>query len=55
MNEQAIQLFEAKKVRTVWNEDEEKWWFSVIDVIGILTESENPRRYWVFQKRHHNY
>jgi len=46
MNEQAIKLFETKKVRTVWNEDEEKWWFSVIDVIGILTESENPRRYW---------
>jgi hypothetical protein len=41
-----IKVFENKKVRTAWNEETEDWFFSVIDVIEILTESENPRRYW---------
>ena len=41
-----IKLFESKQVRSVWNKDEQKWYFSVIDVIEILTESNNPRRYW---------
>ena len=41
-----IKVFENKKVRIAWNEDTEDWFFSVIDVIEILTESENPRRYW---------
>lgn len=41
-----IKIFENKKVRTAWNEETEDWYFSVIDVIEILTESENPRRYW---------
>ncbi len=41
-----IQLFDDKNIRTVWNEDEEEWVFSVVDVVEILTESENPRRYW---------
>ena len=41
-----IKVFENKKVRTAWNEETEDWYFSVIDVIEILTESENPRRYW---------
>lgn len=42
----AIKLFEEKLVRTVWNEDEEEWYFSIVDVITALTDSENPRRYW---------
>lgn len=42
----AIKLFEEKLVRTVWNEDEEEWYFSVVDVVTALTDSENPRRYW---------
>jgi len=42
----AIKLFENRKVRTVWDSDTEKWYISVIDVIEILTESANPRRYW---------
>ena len=47
MNEQAaIKLFETKKVRTVWNEAEEEWYFSVVDVVGILTDSPDPKRYW---------
>lgn len=41
-----IQLFENKKIRTVWDEMEEIWYFSIIDVIDILTESKEPRRYW---------
>lgn len=44
--EQAIQLFETTKVRTVWDSDEEKWYFSVVDVVGILTDSPEPRKYW---------
>lgn len=35
-----------KKIRSVWNEEEQKWYFSVIDVIGVLTESSRPRKYW---------
>lgn len=42
----AIQLFEEKKVRTVWDDKQEKWYFSVVDVVGVLTESDNPRKYW---------
>ena len=45
-NESAIQLFEDKKVRTVWDTEQEKWFISIIDVIEILTESERPRKYW---------
>ncbi|MCX6232867.1 MAG: Bro-N domain-containing protein [Bacteroidetes bacterium] len=42
----AIQLFEDKKVRTLWNEEQEKWYISIIDVIEILTNSDRPRKYW---------
>ncbi len=42
----SIKLFENKKVRSEWNEQEQKWYFSIVDVIGILTESPNPRNYW---------
>ena len=41
-----IQLFEKKQVRSVWDEEEEKWYFSIIDVIEILTENSRPRKYW---------
>jgi hypothetical protein len=44
--ETRIKLFEAKKVRTHWDDKSEKWYFSVIDVIQILTESPRPRKYW---------
>jgi len=48
----AIKLFDDKKVRVEWNAAEEKWYFSVIDVISVLTESENPQVYWrVLKKR----
>ena len=46
-----IKLFESKKVRTHWDEKKELWYFSVIDVIEILTDSNNPRRYWSDLKR----
>lgn len=39
-------LFEEKEVRSVWDSKEEEYYFSVVDVIGTLTESENPRKYW---------
>lgn len=41
-----IKLFESKKIRSVWNKEEQKWYFSVIDVIEVLTESSRPRKYW---------
>lgn len=41
-----LKIFEDKKVRTIWDEDQEKWFLSVIDVIAVLTESPNPRKYW---------
>ena len=42
---EAIKIFEEKKVRTAWDDETEEWYFSVIDVIEILTDSSNPRRY----------
>jgi hypothetical protein len=41
-----IKLFEQKQVRSIWVKEENQWYFSVIDVVAILTESSNPRRYW---------
>ena len=43
---QAIQLFNDRRIRTAWDDKEEKWYFSVVDVIGVLTDSENPTTYW---------
>lgn len=42
----AIQIFEDKKVRSAWDSEQEKWYISIVDVIEVLTESANPRRYW---------
>ncbi|TKC01733.1 BRO-N domain-containing protein [Pedobacter cryotolerans] len=44
--EEAIKLFEQKQVRSVWDDSEEKWYFSIVDVITILTESVDPQAYW---------
>ena len=46
-----IKLFESKKVRTHWDQEKELWYFSIIDVVEILTDSNNPRRYWSDLKR----
>ena len=43
---QAIQLFEERKVRTAWDDQEEKWYFSIVDLCGVLTDSPNPGNYW---------
>jgi hypothetical protein len=48
--ENSIKLFEDRKIRSVWNEEEEEWYFSVVDIIAVLTESENPRHYWTVLK-----
>jgi len=41
-----VKLFENKKIRAVWNESEEEWYFSVVDVVEVLTDSPRPRKYW---------
>ena len=47
-----IQLFEEKKVRAIWDDEAEKWYFSIVDVVAVLTESPNPQTYWrVLKKR----
>ena len=43
---EAIKIFEEKKVRTVWDDETEEWFFSVVDVVAILTDSPNPSNYW---------
>ena len=43
---QALQLFEQKKVRTIWDEEQEKWYFAIVDVVAVLTESVDPQSYW---------
>ena len=42
----SIKLFESKTVRSQWNDQQQRWYFSIVDVIAILTESPNPRKYW---------
>lgn len=44
--ENAIKLFNNTKIRTHWDEEKEEWFFSIVDVIGVLTESDRPRKYW---------
>lgn len=43
---EAIKLFEERKVRSTWDSEEEKWYFSIVDVVAVLTESSNPQAYW---------
>ena len=43
---QAIQLFQERKVRTVWDDEQEKWYFSIVDVCEVLTDSKSPTAYW---------
>lgn len=43
---EAMKLFEDRKVRTVWDDETEEWYFSIVDVVGILTDSPNPNNYW---------
>jgi hypothetical protein len=46
MKQDAIKIFEDKKIRAVWDAEREEWYFSIIDVIEVLTDSERPRKYW---------
>jgi hypothetical protein len=46
MDDKNIKLFENKRVRTVWAEEKEEWYFSIVDVIHVLTDNERPRKYW---------
>ena len=41
-----IKLFENKKVRTIWDNETEEWYFSVVDIVEVLTDSVNPNNYW---------
>ena len=41
-----IKIFEGNQIRSVWDNEKEEWYFSIIDILGVLTESENPRKYW---------
>ncbi len=52
MSKNEIKFYENKEIRSVWDEEKEEWYFSVVDVVGILSESENPNNYWkVLKKR----
>lgn len=46
MVDSSVKLFESQEIRSAWNEDEEEWYFSVVDVVGVLTESQDGRKYW---------
>lgn len=40
-----IKLFEGNQIRSIWDNEREEWYFSIVDIVGVLTESENPRKY----------
>ena len=46
-----IQLFEDKRIRTAWDEEKEEWYFSIVDVVAVLTDSPNPQTYWRVRKK----
>ncbi len=49
MNE--IKIYENKEIKSVWDNEKEEWYFSVIDVVAVLTDSKNPRDYWYRVKK----
>ncbi len=48
---EAIKVFEQRNIRSLWDDEAETWFFSIVDVVGVLTESPNPRKYWSVLKR----
>ena len=46
----AIQLFEDRQIRVIWDDEQEKYFFSVVDVVQVLTDTPNARKYWSFLK-----
>lgn len=51
MENDKLQLFENKKIRTAWDEEQEEWYFSIVDVVAVLTDSPNPQTYWRVMKK----
>ena len=51
MDDNNVKLFENRRIRTVWDEETQEWYFSVVDVVEVLTGTDNPRRYWSDLKR----
>lgn len=51
MDNDKLQLFENKAIRTAWDEEEEEWYFSIVDVVAVLTDSPNPQTYWRVMKK----
>ena len=51
MENDKLQLFENKQIRTAWDEETEEWYFSVVDVVAVLTDSPNPQTYWRVMKK----
>ena len=47
----AIKLFEGNQIRSLWDSEQEEWYFSVVDVVAVLTESDKPRDYWYRVKK----
>ena len=50
-SKKAIKLFNDQKIRVEWNDEEEKWYFSIVDVVGVLAGNDRPRTYWSDLKR----
>ena len=50
-NNNTIRLYEDKKIRTAWDEEQEEWYFAIVDVIAVLTDSPNPQTYWRVMKK----
>ena len=46
MEDTSIQLFDSKKIRTQWDAEQEKWYFSIVDIVSVLTESVDATAYW---------
>lgn len=46
-----IKLFEGNQIRSIWDDEKEEWYFSIVDIVGVLTESKNPRDYWYRVKK----
>ena len=51
MSNDKLQLFENKTIRTAWDEEKEEWYFSIVDVVAVLTDSSNPQTYWRVMKK----
>jgi cell filamentation protein len=49
-NKISIRFFDDKEVRAIWDDEKSKWWFSVVDIVGVLTDSKDPRKYWTVLK-----